>query len=142
VITGADGQPIRTMADWDRVVTGHGPGETVALDAFDDGTTRHLQLTVGTYPQRALDALASGGLGIEVSEQRGGLVIKSVRRGSSAARIGIQAGDRLLAVAGRSVSTLSELRQALYPVRHASSVLLTIGRGQYAYAVTVPFDRT
>jgi hypothetical protein len=40
------------------------------------------------------------------------------------------------------VTSRSELRQALYPVRHAGSVLLTIGRGPYAYAVTVPLDRT
>jgi len=45
-------------------------------------------------------------------------------------------------VAGREVATLAELRQALYPVRHAGSVLLTIGRGPYAYAVTLSVDRT
>jgi hypothetical protein len=27
-------------------------------------------------------------------------------------------------------------------VRHAGNVMLTIGRGPYAYVVTVPFDRT
>jgi Do/DeqQ family serine protease len=142
VVTAADGKPLRSMADWDGLVASHAPGETVALTALDDGKQRELRLTVGTYPTGALDALVSGGLGIEVKERGGGLVVAGVKRGSPAARIGLQAGDRLLAVAGREVATLAELRQAVYPVRHASSVLLTIGRGQFAYAVTVPFDRT
>jgi serine protease Do len=142
VITGAGEQPLRSLADWDRLVSGRGPGDTVTLTVNEDGTERRLPLTVGTYPERALDALVSSGLGIEVTERDGGLLVSDVRRGSAAARIGIKAGDRLLAVAGRAVATRSELRQALYPVRHAGSVLLTIGRGQYAYAVTVPFHRT
>jgi serine protease Do len=142
VVTAADGHPVRTMADWDGLVAAHAPGETVALTAVDDGKERQLSLTVGTYPTKALDALASGGLGLDVKEKGGGLVIESVRRGSAAARIGIKPGDRLLAVAGRQVDTLNDLRQALYPVRHSGSVLLTIGRGRYAYVITVPFDRT
>jgi serine protease Do len=142
VITMADAQPVRSLADWDRLVSGRGPGDTVGLTVNDDGKERRLQLTVGTYPERALDALVSSGLGIAVTERGGGLTITEVRRGSSAARIGIKVGDRLLAVAGRAVTSRSELRQALYPVRHAGSVLLTIGRGPYAYAVTVPLDRT
>jgi serine protease Do len=142
VITGAGDQPVRSLADWDRLVSGRGPGDTVGLTVNEEGKERRLQLTVGTYPERALDALVSSGLGIEVTERGGGLLITDVRSSSAAARIGIKSGDRLLAVAGRPVTTRGELRQALYPVRHAGSVLLTIGRGPYAYAVTVPFDRT
>jgi serine protease Do len=142
VVTAADGKPLRSLADWDGLVASHAPGETVVLTAVDDGKQRELRLTVGTYPTRALDELMTSGLGIEVKERGGGLVVAGVKRGSPAARIGIQTGDRLLAVAGRAVTTLAELRQALYPVRHAGRVLLTIGRGPYAYAVTVPVDRT
>ena len=41
VITGADGQAIRSMADWDRVVTAHGPGETVgAASGLGSATER------------------------------------------------------------------------------------------------------
>jgi serine protease Do len=142
VVTAADGRPVRTMADWDSLVTAHAPGDVVALTAIEDGTERQLRLTVGTYPTHALDALASSGLGLQVKEKGGGLVIDGVRRGSPAARVGIKPGDRLLAVAGRQVASFDDLRQALYPVRHAGNVLLTIGRGAYAYVVTVPFDRT
>jgi serine protease Do len=142
VVTAADGRPVRTMADWDSLVTAHAPGDIVALTAIEDGKERQLNLTVGTYPTHALDALASSGLGLQVKEKGGGLVIDGVRRGSPAARVGIKPGDRLLAVAGRQVESFDDLRQALYPVRHAGNVLLTIGRGPYAYVVTVPFDRT
>ncbi|HWP64611.1 MAG TPA: trypsin-like peptidase domain-containing protein [Candidatus Limnocylindria bacterium] len=142
VVTAADGRAVRSLADWDRLVAGRAPGDRVTLTVVDDGRERQLRLTIGSYPLRALDALLEDGLGIEVEESRGGLVIESVRRGSPAARIGIRPGDRLLAVAGRQVASIAELRQALYPVRHAANVLLTIGRGSFAYVVTVPFERT
>jgi|SRR5688572_23962298 len=141
VIVAANERPVRTMSDWDQVVAVTGPGDTLGVTVLDDDERRSLRITVGTYPESALDRLASDGLGLDVGERRDGLVIEGVRRDSPAARIGIKEGDRLLAVAGRPVSSLQELRQALYPVRHAGSVLVTIGRGPYAYAVTVPLRR-
>jgi serine protease Do len=141
VIVTADERPVRGLAEWDQAVVAHGPGDTLTLGVVDEGEKRTLRLAVGTYPERALDALAERGLGLTVRESREGLVIDAVRRGSPAARIGIKPSDRLLGIAGRAVATKAELRQALYPVRRAASVLVTIGRGPYAYAVTLPFTR-
>jgi serine protease Do len=141
VIVAAGARPVRSLADWDQVVVAHGPGDRLDLSVVEDGKERALRLTVGTYPERALDDLATKGLGLDVVERGGELVVKGVRRGSAAARVGIEAGDKLLAVAGRPVASMKEFRQALYPVRHAASVLVTIGRGPYAYAVTLPVAR-
>jgi len=141
VIVEAGERPVRSLSDWDQVVTAQGPGDRLELSVVDEGKARALQLTVGTYPERALDDLATKGLGLEIAERDGALVVKGVRRGSTAARVGIEAGDRLLAIAGRPVTSMKEFREALYPVRHAASVLVTIGRGPYAYAVTLPVAR-
>jgi serine protease Do len=141
VIVEAGARPVRSLADWDQVVVAQGPGDKLDLSVVEDGKERALELTVGTYPERALDDLASKGLGLDVAERDGELVVAGVRRGSAAARVGIEAGDKVLAIAGRPVASMKEFRQALYPVRHAASVLVTIGRGPYAYAVTLPVAR-
>jgi hypothetical protein len=58
-------------------------------------------------------------------------------------RPAILAGDRGvgLGVAGKRLATSAELRRALQPLRRARGVIVTIGRGRYAYSVTLPLDR-
>jgi len=65
-------------------------------------------------------------------------VVSSVRRGSPAARIGVERGDRVLGLGGAAVATRAELRRQLIQTRRARSVLLSVGRGPYQYNVPVP----
>ena len=70
-----------------------------------------------------------------------GLVVRRVRPGSPAARIGVQKGDRLLGLAGAPLRSVAELRRKMIEVRSARSVLLSVGRGPYQYNVNVPLAR-
>jgi S1-C subfamily serine protease len=50
---------------------------------------------------------------LQIASDRKGVVIYQVRHGATAARFGLAAGDVILAVNGKSVSTVSELQHAL-----------------------------
>ena len=70
-----------------------------------------------------------------------GLVVRRVRSGSPAARIGVQKGDRLLGLGGTPLRSVAELRRKMVEVRAARSILLSVGRGPYQYNVNVPLAR-
>ena len=97
------------------------------------------------------ESLASGILGIGYRSRdaiNGSPVIATVRQGSPAARAGLRPGDRIVAVDGRSVRRIADVRHAVAP-RHAGDVIsveVERGRGdtmnrvamQPALAATLP----
>ena len=71
-------------------------------------------------------------------ESRNALAVSEVRRGSAAARIGVERGDYLVGVGGTQVASVDKFRQRVVDVRNSQSVLLSIQRGQRIYNVQVP----
>ncbi len=63
-----------------------------------------------------------GRLGVMIESTAGGVVIRSVAEGSGAGAAGLVAGDRLLAVAGRSVETFDDVKIALWDKRPGETV--------------------
>ena len=115
------------------------PGERVRLTLVrEDGDEREVTLVVAEFPEADADALAWDRIGLRVDADADGLVVSSVRRGSPAARIGVERGDRVLGLGGAAVATRAELRRQLIQTRRARSVLLSVGRGPYQYNVPVP----
>jgi serine protease Do len=141
ILTHIDGRPIRTRQDFEQILDSLGPGDRLTLTLRDEERTRDLPVTIRAVSDEALDDFSWDGLGIATEEADDGLRIARVRPGSPAARIGIEPGDRLLGVAGKRLATSAELRRALQPLRRARGVIVTIGRGRYAYSVTLPLDR-
>ena len=91
-----------------------------------------------TFPAARADQLAWQILGLEAAADDDGLVVRRVRPGSPAARIGVQKGDRLLGLGGTPLRSVAELRRKMIEVRSSRSVLLSVGRGPYQYNVNVP----
>jgi len=141
VITHVDGRPVAGREEFDDLVESRGPGESIRLRVVDDGETRDVDLLLATLGPERVEDFAWKGLGLRVAEADGGLRITAVRRDSSAAKVGIEPGDALLAVAGRQLSTMSALREALVAAHSARAVILTIGRGRFGYTVTLPVER-
>ena len=79
-------------------------------------------------------------IGISVAQVRGGLFLTSVARESPADRKGIERGDALLAVNGKRVSTLEDVARAIERGYGRSGVVLSVGRGGYAYHLTFALD--
>jgi serine protease Do len=141
VITHVDGRVVGGRDEFEDFVESRGPGESLRLTVIDDGKTRNVDLTLATLGPERLEDFAWKGLGLRVAESDGGLHITAVRRDSSAAKVGIEPGDALLAVAGRQLTTMSGFREALVAAHSVRAVILTIGRGRFGYTVTLPVER-
>jgi len=124
VITQVDGQPVHTAGDVSQRVGRAMPGEHITLGVWRDKTQRELTVSLGKAqaPRGEPTAQADRGtLGLAVrplqgDEQRrvgvdGGLLVE--RAGGAAARAGIEAGDVLLALNGKPVQSVEQVRQAL-----------------------------
>ena len=61
-----------------------------------------------------------------------------MRAGSGAARIGLQAGDLLLAVNGLPLQDAKALRRSALDLRGRSRALVVVQRGTGRYHVTIP----
>jgi membrane-associated protease RseP (regulator of RpoE activity) len=76
-------------------------------------------------------------------KQGKGVLVREVVVGSPAAKAGLKAGDVIVAVDGKSVATVTELRQALdiKPSKEEHKVNLTIVRDRHEQTVPVELER-
>jgi serine protease Do len=126
VITEVNGEPVLGSGSLSSIVGMSAPGEHVRLKVWRDHQVRTVEAKLGGASddvQTVADAGASGqgGLGLSLrpltrDEKReakldSGLVVEDV--GGAAARAGIQAGDVLLAINGRSVQSIDQIRSVL-----------------------------
>jgi serine protease Do len=142
VIVKVNDRPIESSGDLPAVVTMAAPGQRLAIDAWRNGQPLRLAATLSDADkpnsQRAAtppDASAAGPLGLRVRPLRpgeqhaigatSGLLIEAVSGASQVA--GMQAGDVLLAVNGRSVASVDEARSAVAQAQ--TSVALLVQRG-------------
>ncbi len=139
VIIGIDGHEVAAADDFTERIDGYGVGERVPLALRRNGETVTVEVEVATLPET--DDLLWNLLGFRAEQDADGLVVSRVRKDSPVARIGLEAGDRVLGLGGTSVSTLPALRHRMAAVRRARNVLLSVGRGPYQYNVPVPLAR-
>ncbi|MGA8892894.1 MAG: trypsin-like peptidase domain-containing protein [Anaeromyxobacteraceae bacterium] len=99
--------------------------------------------TVELSPERA-ETLLLQRTGITLGEEkvRGGtvVVVRTVRRGSPAAEIGLQAGDWIREVNSIEVSSLAEWRRGAVQARRAGRLVLLVQRGFAAERITFDVD--
>ncbi|MCW5893420.1 MAG: trypsin-like peptidase domain-containing protein [bacterium] len=138
VVTRVDGQPVRSGEEFGELIDTRGPGETVTLTRIRDDRSEDLGIRMVEFPEKDADRVAWDRLGLRIGEDGGLLVVTGVRRGSPAAKIGVQRGDHLLGIGGAAVESLADFRRRVASVRGARAVLLAIGRGNFQYNVTVP----
>lgn len=112
-------------------------GDLIPLEVLRGRKTVDFIVRAETPDDGTVRRMAWEWLGLEAGEDRYGLGVKRVRRGSPAAGIGLRAGDRLLQVEGEEVSRDENLTHALFPALRKGSVLFLIQRNQYGYYVTL-----
>lgn len=143
VIRRANGQPIIASADLPGLLALAKPGERVALDVWRDGKLVRIDATLGNAsdkPKRVeqeevamVDNSAKLGLSLRplapVERRQSGLPAGLViEDASGAAEIaGIEPGDVLLSVNGRTVSSVEQVRELVS--KASKSVALLIQRG-------------
>ena len=138
VLTQVDGREVRSEEEFERRVQDHAQGERVTVTRRRDGANAVVTLTAAPFPAERADELAWSRLGLEVADGKDGVDVRRVRGGSPAARIGVERGDRVLALDGTEVRSVADFRRRMVESRRARGVLLSIGRGRYQYNVRVP----
>jgi len=127
VITEVDGQPVVRSGELSSLIGLASPGEKVKLKVWRDKTPRDVEAKLGGVEddgKKVADAgsgVQGGELGVALrpltpEERRAakveqGMVIENV--GGPAARAGIEAGDVLLAINGRPVESVDQVKSVL-----------------------------
>jgi serine protease Do/serine protease DegQ len=143
VVTGLNGRPVRGAAEL-RARLGVVPvGETVDLRVQRGGETRTLKAQIGAIETRATGGEAvqelAGAAFQEVAKsglagRNRAVLVTGVKPESPAYRHGIRAGDLIVGVNGRRVSSLPELTKAL---KTKAGVQLNVLRGDNMLTIPV-----
>jgi serine protease Do len=157
VITSVDGADVHDARDLARRIGTMAPGTTVKLGLIHQGQQKTVALTLGTLPAEKVASndesphQSSGGdlpkLGLtlapasKVSGASGdGVVVTEVADGGIAADHGLQVGDVILEVGGKTVSTPEDVRKSLADAvkegKHA--VLFRVKSGEETKFVALP----
>jgi serine protease Do len=150
VVLQVDGKPINAAGDLPALVAMNAPGQRMRMEVWRDGRMRTVNVTLGDAdqsapepepPRQASPQVAQLGLALRSllpDERRaigaaGGLMVDGVSGPSKAA--GLQAGDVLLAVNGRPVSSVDQARTSV--VGAARTVALLVQRGRERLYVAI-----
>jgi serine protease Do len=157
VILAVDGKEMKDGRDLARTIANHPPGTEIKLDVWHDGQTKTMSLTLGQMPNER-QANAAGGqhdnagnntprLGLTLApanEVAGagdhGVAVTAVDPNGPAAEHGMQTGDVILDVAGKTVAKPDDVRQELMALEKAGkhTVLMRVKSGDATHFVAVP----
>ena len=164
VITAVNGEPVKDARELARTIGSLAPGNAVKLNVLHKGTDKVINLTLGQLPN-TMEAKADtdnsdqGGatrgtdvpkLGLTVAPANSvagagkeGVVVTEVDPKSAAAERGFKEGDVILEVAGKSVGTAGEVRDAITAARtdNKNSVLMRVKSGGSSRFVAVPLAK-
>jgi len=155
VITALNGETIKDARDLAKKIGAMAPGSTIKLAVVRKGDTKTLSMTLGELPQerqaRAGAEEHEGGdaprLGLmlapagKVAGAGGeGVVVTGVDPNGPAADHGFKTGDVILDVAGKAVSTPTDVRKALVDARADAkrTVLMRVKSGEATRFVAIP----
>jgi serine protease Do len=164
VITAVNGETVKDARELARTIGSLAPGNAVKLNVLHKGKDKVINLTLGQLPN-TLEAKADtdnsdkGGatrgtdvpkLGLTVAPAnsvagagKDGVVITEVDPKSAAAERGFKEGDVILEVAGKSVASAGDVREAINAARNdnKNSVLMRVKSGGSSRFVAVPLAK-
>ncbi len=149
VILGIDGKTIENSGELPAAVASKLPGEAVRLHVWRGGQTRDINITVGRFGDEKVASSApqptdQGRLGVAVrpltaqeqrlAEVKGGLLVE--QSGGAAGRAGIRPGDIIIAVNGRPIDDIEQLRNIIAKSGKKAAILIERGESR----LFVPVD--
>jgi serine protease Do len=152
VIISVDAKPVASPRELARLIGGIDPAKTVKVEVWRDGKSQTFDVKLGTLPgsQDRADAspapapetgsLASFGMTVTRAEDGKGLVVTDVAADSDAADRGVQAGDVILSVNSKEVSSAADIDAAVAEASKAGrkAVLFQVMRDQTNRFVALP----
>jgi serine protease Do len=163
VIEKVNGEPVKDARELARTIGGLAPGTAVKLDVLHKGEDKVINLTLGQLPN-TVEANAdtnnndNGGsqgtdvpkLGLTVAPAtsvagagKEGVVVTEVDPKSAAAERGFKEGDVILEVAGKTVASPNDVREAIRSARNDNKnvVLMRVKSGGQSRFVAVPLAK-
>ena len=164
VITAVNGEPVKDARELARTIGGLAPGNAVKLNVLHKGQDKVINLTLGQLPNtveakadtdKTTRAAPTKGtdvpkLGLTVAPANSvagagkeGVVVTEVDPKSAAAERGFKEGDVILEVAGKSVASAGDVRDAIDAARtdNKNSVLMRVKSGGSSRFVAVPLAK-
>jgi len=139
VVMHMDGQPVDSAQFFFEKLETSVDGQEVELSIWRNGKQRTIEVVLEEIPPDHVTQLANEIMGLKLeTNPAGGFVVKSVRKGSGAARIGFQSGDLVLGINGQTLSDTDALRRSILNLRGLSHALVVVQRGSSRYHVTIP----
>jgi serine protease Do len=164
VITAVNGEQVKDARELARTIGGLAPGNAVKLNVLHKGEDKVVNITLGQLPN-TLEAKADTDNADKGNSSRGtdvpklgltvapansvagagkeGVVVTEVDPKSAAAERGFKEGDVILEVAGKTVATAGEVRDAITAARtdNKNSVLMRVKSGGSSRFVAVPLAK-
>ena len=164
VITAVNGDPVKDARELARTIGGLAPGAAVKLTVLHKGQEKVVNLTLGQLPN-TVEAKANADkedkgsaskgtdvpkLGLTIAPAnsvagagKDGVVVTDVDPKSAAAERGFKEGDVILEVAGKSVASAGEVREAIDTARteNKNSVLMRVKSGGSSRFVAIPLAK-
>jgi serine protease Do len=148
LVVAVDGRPIVETRALQRLIGATPAGRDVALVVLRDRERQEVRVRVGRMPAEAVADRVAFEFGFFVRDaaqerptgprEQQVPVVAGVAERSSAARGGLRAGDRILAVDDAAVETLEEFRQRTQELHLNNAVRLRVEREGQALVITLP----
>ena len=155
VITAVNGNPVKDSRSLAREISVMAPGSTAKLDILRKGEQKSIEVTLAKMPNQPEKQANAGEtdngstphLGISVapaSDVAGagskGVVVTAVDPEGPAAEHGLNSGDVILDVGGKSISSVGELRHALSEAKSSGKhdVLMRVKSADNTHFVAMP----
>jgi S1-C subfamily serine protease len=139
VVTAIDRRPVRSSRDFFEMLTTITVDQKLEIAVLRDGNPQTARVRAERAPDRLIDQLTLEMLGLTLEAQNtGGYLVREVRAGSGAARIGVQPGDVVLGIGGRALEDRDALRRSILGLRGRTRALVVVQRAGGRYHVTVP----
>ena len=137
VILRVDGEPVSSAGEYLYRVGHFSSGDLIPLSVRRGKREVDFIVRAETPDREIVDQAGWEWLGAEVGEDRYGVLIRRVRKGSPAGEIGLDRGDRILEVDGEAAGDREDYDRLVLASAQRSRVLLLVQRGQRGYYVTL-----
>jgi serine protease Do len=140
VVTQLDGRRVETARGFFEMLETVTVNQDLEIGLWREGRPRSAVLRAEEIPDERVAQLVNDLLGVKLRlrARAGNFVVRSVRSGSGAARIGIQPGDLVLGINGRRLDTEEALRRSVLELRGRQRAMIVVQRGAGRYHVTIP----
>lgn len=138
VVSSFDGRPLASAERFFEMLRLVVPGQRMRMEIWRDGEKRELTLSAEELPEAVVPKLAESLLGMHLEPRLGGgFEITRVRPSSSAAQIGIRAGDLLVGLSGQPLRNEANLRRTVASLRGQTRAVAVVQRGERQYPVSL-----